>query len=84
METDLVDGTEKGALGVDGEKYQRLKGPCEGKGGDSFPDGLVTNGRMNKGHLDIYQSGALGQYCNIWKISANTFKLGTSQIFQMH
>ena len=37
----------------------------EGRSGDGFPKGIVSNGCMTKRHVGLTQSGALGSYGNI-------------------
>ena len=36
-------------------------GSSEGKGGDSFPEGILPNGHVTEGELYFYQCVALGE-----------------------
>ena len=62
----------------------RLWGYREGKDGDNSPKGIVTNGRMGKGNLNIAQCGALGKQPNMWEICTYMFELGAVRLVQVY
>ena len=57
-------------LNVDDKNRKIFRVSCKGERGDGF-----SNGHVIERHLDLSQSGALGEYGNIWEICAHMFEL---------
>ena len=79
-EADLLAGTGKGALGIDGDYRQGSWGYHRVKIGEGLHKGLVLKRRGTKGNLDITRCGALSEYHDIWQIRTHTFELGSGQV----
>ena len=64
-EADLVTSANKCALSVDGNYCQIFEAYREGEVSDILPEGIVNNGCVAEGELDLVWHGDIGDYQNI-------------------